>query len=83
MSEMPKTDFHGDTPQREFWRDLKPIEQEFRPGALPEAYIAERADRGRALLRSAVRDRRHPAAVDLPEPEPVVRRAVCAAAPAW
>jgi 2,4'-dihydroxyacetophenone dioxygenase len=39
MSEMPKTDFHGDTPQREFWRDLKPIEQVFRPGALPEAYI--------------------------------------------
>jgi 2,4'-dihydroxyacetophenone dioxygenase len=39
MSEMPATDFHGDTPRREFWRDLKPIEQVFRPGALPEAYI--------------------------------------------
>ena len=39
MSEMPKTDLHGDTPQREFWRDLKPIKQVFRPGALPEAYI--------------------------------------------
>jgi 2,4'-dihydroxyacetophenone dioxygenase len=39
MSEMPKTDFHGDTPKREFWRDLKPIDQVFRPGALPEAYI--------------------------------------------
>src|SRR5689334_13359878 len=24
----------------EFWRELKPIEQKFRPGALPEAYIA-------------------------------------------
>ena len=26
--------------QSEFWRELKPIEQKFRPGALPEAYIA-------------------------------------------
>src|SRR6516165_7628931 len=26
--------------QGEFWRGLKPIEQKFRPGALPEAYIA-------------------------------------------
>src|SRR6059058_28967 len=25
----------------EFWRELKPIEQKFRPGALPEAYIAD------------------------------------------
>src|ERR1700759_3314276 len=24
----------------EFWRELKPIEQKFRPGAVPEAYIA-------------------------------------------
>ena len=24
----------------EFWRELKPIEQKFRPGALPEAYVA-------------------------------------------
>ena len=24
-----------------FWRELKPIEQKFRPGALPEAYIAD------------------------------------------
>ena len=24
----------------EFWRDLKPIEQKFRPGARPEPYIA-------------------------------------------
>ena len=39
MAEMPKADFSGDTPQREFWRDLKPIKQVFRPGALPEAYI--------------------------------------------
>ena len=38
---MPKTDFHGDTPKREFWRDLKPIDQVFRPGALPEAYIKD------------------------------------------
>src|SRR6266566_3488810 len=26
--------------QSEFWRELKPIEQKFRPVALPEAYIA-------------------------------------------
>ena len=38
---MPKTDFTGDSPRREFWRDLEPIEQVFRPGALPEAYIAD------------------------------------------
>jgi 2,4'-dihydroxyacetophenone dioxygenase len=30
----------ADTANSEFWRDLKPIEQKFRPGALPEAYIA-------------------------------------------
>ena len=35
----------------------------------------QRAHRRRALLCAVVRDRRHPAAVDLPEPEPVVRRA--------
>lgn len=28
------------TANSEFWRGLKPIEQKFRPGALPEAYIA-------------------------------------------
>ena len=39
MAEMPTTDVHGDSPEQEFWRDLKPIEQVFRPGALPEAYI--------------------------------------------
>ena len=39
-AEMPKTDFTGPEPEREFWRDLKPIEQVFRPGSLPEAYIA-------------------------------------------
>jgi 2,4'-dihydroxyacetophenone dioxygenase len=39
MAEMPKADFSGDSPQREFWRDLKPIKQVFRPGAQPEAYI--------------------------------------------
>jgi 2,4'-dihydroxyacetophenone dioxygenase len=39
-AEMPKTDFTGPEPKREFWRDLKPIEQVFRPGSLPEAYIA-------------------------------------------
>ncbi|HXV92927.1 MAG TPA: 2,4'-dihydroxyacetophenone dioxygenase family protein [Pseudonocardia sp.] len=41
MAEMPKTDYSGETPKREFWRDLKPIERVFRPGALPEAYIAD------------------------------------------
>src|SRR5690242_21358416 len=30
----------GTMANSEFWRDLKPIEQKFRPGALPEAYIA-------------------------------------------
>jgi len=38
---MPRTDLTGDTPQREFWRDLQPIQQVFRPGALPEAYIPD------------------------------------------
>ena len=41
MAEMPKTDFTGETPRREFWRDLQPIQRVFRPGALPEAYIAD------------------------------------------
>ena len=27
----------------EFWRDLKPIEHAFKPGALPEAYISQAA----------------------------------------
>ena len=27
----------------EFWRDLKPIAEVFRPGAQPEAYIADAA----------------------------------------
>ena len=31
----------AETANSEFWRDLKPIEQKFRPGALPEAYIAD------------------------------------------
>ena len=43
MSEMPTTDFHGDTPQREFWRDLKPIEQVFRPQAGQDVYINDAA----------------------------------------
>ena len=30
----------AETANSEFWRELKPIEQKFRPGALPEAYIA-------------------------------------------
>jgi 2,4'-dihydroxyacetophenone dioxygenase len=30
----------AETVNSEFWRELKPIEQKFRPGALPEAYIA-------------------------------------------
>jgi hypothetical protein len=29
--------------EREFWRELKPVAQAFRPGALPEAYIADAA----------------------------------------
>ena len=29
------------TANSEFWRELKPIAQKFRPGALPEAYIAD------------------------------------------
>jgi hypothetical protein len=33
----------AETANSEFWRDLKPIEQKFRPGALPEAYIADAA----------------------------------------
>ena len=73
---MPKTDFHGDTPQREFWRDLKPIEQVFRPGRAAGGLHQERADRRRAVLRAVLRDGRLAAAVDLAEPEPVVRRAV-------
>ena len=31
----------AETANSEFWRELKPIEQKFRPGALPEAYIAD------------------------------------------
>jgi 2,4'-dihydroxyacetophenone dioxygenase len=27
----------------DFWRDLKPIEQAFRPGALPEVHISNAA----------------------------------------
>ena len=30
----------AETANSEFWRELKPIAQKFRPGALPEAYIA-------------------------------------------
>src|SRR3954452_5670190 len=41
MAETASTNPTGDSPHREFWRDLKPIEQVFRPGALPEAYIAD------------------------------------------
>jgi hypothetical protein len=33
----------AETANSEFWRELKPIEQKFRPGALPEAYIADAA----------------------------------------
>ena len=40
MSEMPKTDFTDEGTGREFWRELKPIAQVFRPGALPEAYVS-------------------------------------------
>src|SRR5262245_59069774 len=28
---------------RRFWRDLKPLTQAFRPGALPEAYVSQAA----------------------------------------
>src|SRR5919202_5465006 len=41
QAEMPKTNFQGEAPEREFWRGLQPIKQVFRPGALPEAYIAD------------------------------------------
>jgi len=30
-----------DTTEREFWRDLKPIEEVFRPGAGADVYIAD------------------------------------------
>ncbi len=47
----------AETANSEFWRELKPIAQKFRPGALPEAYIAnaptEERDR-RGLHRPAV-----------------------------
>ena len=33
----------GETANSEFWRRIKPIEQKFRPGAMPEAYIANAA----------------------------------------
>ncbi len=45
----------------EFWRELKPIEQKFRPGALPEAYIANAPtedDRFYAPLSETVGTRR-------------------------
>ena len=35
----------AETANSEFWRELKPIEQKFRPGALPEAYIARSEER--------------------------------------
>ncbi len=45
---------------KEFWRDLKPIAQTFRPGAAPEAYIANAAtddDRFYAPLSETVSTR--------------------------
>ena len=38
-ADMPKAHFQGGPPEREFWRDLAPIKQVFRPGSLPEAYV--------------------------------------------
>jgi hypothetical protein len=42
-ADMPKANFHGGPPEREFWRDLAPVKQVFRPGSLPEAYIGDAA----------------------------------------
>ena len=33
----------GETADSEFWQELKPVEQKLRPGAMPEAYIADAA----------------------------------------
>ena len=33
----------ADTTEREFWRDLKPIEEVFRPGAGADVYISDAA----------------------------------------
>ena len=33
----------ADVGNGEFWRDLKPIAQAFRPGAAPEAYVPDAA----------------------------------------
>ena len=50
----------------EFWRDLKPIENVFKPRRAARGRTSRRADRRRALLRPAVRDRRLPPAVIQP-----------------
>ena len=42
----------------EFWRELKPIEQKFRPGALPEAYIANAPTEDDRFFWSATTTRR-------------------------
>lgn len=34
----------AETPNTEFWRDIKPIDDVFRPGALPEVYRAKIAE---------------------------------------
>jgi hypothetical protein len=34
----------SDTPTGEFWKDLRPIENAFRPDALPEVYLSQRCE---------------------------------------
>jgi hypothetical protein len=60
------------TPGSEFWRELKPVVQVVRPGAIARGIRRQRGYRRRALLRAAVGDGRHQAAVDISEPEPLV-----------
>src|SRR4051812_22885362 len=57
----------------EFWRDLKPIEGVFKKDAAAEVYLPDGPDGRRALLRAAVRDGEHAAALDLAPEQPLVR----------